>query len=253
MKNNNVDFSHFKNSELKYYLDNKNSKKMWERPLFIAFFSFFLTTWLYSIQDEELKCYILENIPFINRALYVPSVFALFLVPFLIIFILSYKFIFPFLLRWKNNFYFKKNLYPEKYYSEKYKFEVVNQLALAISLYYQIHFEYLEEKENQNKFHLDYSIENHFYIDESFLYLYNSINVLFNEIIYSPYLKNLKNSENEELNVERVEKLLTLSEELLLKIKNYWKIQGFFTRENKMKYEKLKMKIKGIKNSLNIR
>lgn len=136
-----------------------------------------------------------------------------------------------------NNFKSEEERADEVYIS-KFNHEVVDQIALAMSI-----TSYLQENEES-----DAELENRFYVGEAYQYLKKALLTLETEILFSDFSNKITDPNYHLLRKHRVEELIPLSEKILLKFEHLW---GKTSPEHMSDVQFVRNTIGRIKNQLN--
>lgn len=230
------DFSRFKNNELRNYflkkeLDNYLEKRKKDNslrsPIIGALFSSITLAILWSAKDskDKLLSFISESdfgdyfylkviITVIGSFIILFYLFKL--LAFILASLLNFisKFLNTYVLVNLDIFGSQKKLESNKL--ELFKYEIANQISLALSIVSHIDSKSEEKLDNENKF----------YAIEAYHYLKNSLTKLNFDILKSPFKKKIKDIDYSDLNYNRIQDLLDLSKDIKKRIEDFWEQLG---------------------------
>jgi len=210
------DFSRFKNNELRSYFSKRDSKLDYKSPFSSSVLSALTVAILWSLKDNSL-INLVEK--FWLKILFYPIII---LIAYLVIYVFYYfileniNFIVE---KYKNTFFITSRKRSEKYYLNKFKFEIVNQISLALSMV--SHKSETTEKESR----LD-EFENKFYTTEAYYHIKDAMLILQNNLLITPFLSKIKDEQYTKISIQRIMELLNLSTNLYFEIRDYWDEQG---------------------------
>lgn len=228
-----IDFSKFRNNELNNYflrrelnnyLEKQKKDVSLRNPMIGAIFSGILTALLWSARDSKegfeniLKQYDLEGYYYLVFIALVFSAFLLFFFSFKIFMSIA-SFFKSLIIKYFNTYILigvkvfkrtRENFEKEKL--ELFKYEVANQISLALSMVTHIEIDSEEKLENENKF----------YAIEAYIHLMSSMTMLNFDILRTPFRNRIKDPKYIHLNYNRIQDLLDLSKDVKKRIEKYW-------------------------------
>lgn len=236
------DFSRFKNNELRNYFLKKELNNYLEKrkrdnslrsPIIGALFSSVTLAILWSAKDSKEKLLSLFSNSDFGEYYYLKVILTV-IASFTVLFYL-YKFLAYLLSKFTQfiskiintyvllnyNFLGSQKKF-EKQKLEIFKYEIANQISLALSLVSHIDSKSEEKLDNENKF----------YAIEAYHYLSNSLTKLNFDILKTPYKNKIKNTDYLDLNYNRVQDLLDLSKDIKGRIESFWKQLKLSTNYN---------------------
>jgi hypothetical protein len=219
MENKFNDFSRFKNNELRSYFRKKEyNRANLKNPFSSSILSGLTIAFLWSARDNYQP--IIENIwlKFLFYPLIILTVYSLL---YFIFFFLIDK-IGHFFNKLINSTRIGQTKKKDKYYLDKFKFEVVNQVSLALSIISHRDDD-LNKYSNENKAIVE--IENRFYVVEAFYHLTDALEILQTDILLTPFYKKIIDDNYTKINRIRIKELVDLSTCLYLQFRKFWKEQ----------------------------
>lgn len=243
MENKFNDFSRFKNNQLRSYFRQKEDNEInFKNPFSSSILSALTLAIFWSIKDSFPK--ITENIWL--KCLIYPMIL---LIAFAIIYFIYYHFLNYLSGQWQkfsNTRRFTRKQRNDKYYLDKFKFEVVNQVSLSLSIISHKD-DILDSYSDTEKRMLE--LENRFYVVEAFYHLNDALEILQTEILLSPFYKKVVDDNYTKINQRRIKELIDLSTSLYFQFKIFWNEQGL-TDCYKSELNDLKTTIKDIEKRI---
>lgn len=228
------DFSRYKNNELrnyftkkelKFYNSEKEKKIFAKNPFSASIFSFLITSILWSARENYPSW--INDVDYLKYFFYTIIVIVSFIISYVIFYLIInhlISFVITFIEKIRNSFgginsekISEDDKLKEKDFLDMFKYEVVSQIALSLSI-----ITHIEEEEDKEKIHENKRLENKFYANEAFQYLNDALQILNLKIINSKYKDKISDKKYTKININKINELIELSDNLINRISTFW-------------------------------